>query len=664
MSTAYNQHMTRLFQSQVTSKQLKPSGNYHHGEHQWGVVAAINNDATPTVDLYLDGAQNVPTDANLTQGIAFLSSYVPTVGDVVLVRRGDGRNRTDRVVLGKLGGSASPYPVPLGNIDPPTGRFVQGPNALWGGTGQPASHLGITGDYYFRSDSPGTDNQEIYVKTNTGWMPSLGSGGVPIGVTQLIAGANVTLSPPTGQGVVTINATTQSTFPTTTGSGSPVARVTGLVGASYQDTDTGAIYLKTSSSSTQGWVLVSGPAVDAGVTGVHAKVLGSQPGVAIFGESAQVVGQKLVAVEVGPSALGGAGAGGLFLATGPSGPYTDTIATLGVPDSLILMQAVTAGSTVGSSTIVIESTATTGGVQISGAALELISNAGGVQIKSLGHGPASLFVYPGNPNTHVSASAKGDLCIDTTTPAMWQASASGTAGWVVVGGGGGVTQLLAGTGISLSPSGGTGIVTVSATGGTGSFPTFTGTGTPNAVVTPIAIGDSYQDTTTGAIYLANALTSADWVTVGGNGDTTISGFASFGDGTTVTGLGVVTLASVASSIAVSGYGIHTVPPLGTDSVTMTAAFGQVALGTPQGNFTASDLLITVVVPVTSAASGFLVKGVDSIATPATGQATPAMTITSEQYITITAWVPIGQYLLIDTSGTIVCGTPVTTAEVF
>ena len=654
MSTAYNQHMTRLFQSQVTSKQLKPSGNYHHGEHQWGVVAAINNDATPTVDLYLDGAQNVPTDANLTQGIAFLSSYVPTVGDVVLVRRGDGRNRTDRVVLGKLNGSASPYPLPLGNIDSTTGRFVQGPNALWGGTGQPASHLGITGDYYFRSDSPGTDNQEIYVKTNTGWMP--------FGVTQLIAGANVTLSPPTGQGVVTINATTQSTFPTTTGSGSPVARVTGLVGASYQDTDTGAIYLKTSSSSTQGWVLVSGPAVDSPVTGVYSNASGSQPGVAIFGETAAVVGRELVAVEVVPSALSGAGAGGLFLAAGQSGPYTETIAILGVPDSLIVMQALTEGSTVGASTIVIESTATTGGVQISGAALELISNAGGVQIKSLGHGPASLFVYPGNPNTHVSASAKGDLCIDTTTPAMWQASASGTAGWVVVGGG--VTQLLAGTGISLSPSGGTGIVTVSATGGTGSFPTFTGTGTPNAVVTPIAIGDSYQDTTTGAIYLANALTSADWVTVGGNGDTTISGFASFGDETTVTGLGLLTLASVVSSIAISAGGIRTVPPPGTDSVTTTAAFGQVALGTPQGNFTASDLLITVVVPVTSAASGFLVKGVDSIATPATGQATPAMTIASEQYITITAWVPFRQYLLIDTSGTIVCGTPVTTAEVF
>jgi len=41
---------------------------------------------------------------------------------------------------------------------------VAGPRTL-GGTGAPATGLGAVGDYYFRSDTPGTANQRIYVKT-------------------------------------------------------------------------------------------------------------------------------------------------------------------------------------------------------------------------------------------------------------------------------------------------------------------------------------------------------------------------------------------------------------------------------------------------------------------------------------------------------------------
>lgn len=36
---------------------------------------------------------------------------------------------------------------------------------LWGGTGAPATGLGAVGDFYFRSDTPGTANQRIYAKT-------------------------------------------------------------------------------------------------------------------------------------------------------------------------------------------------------------------------------------------------------------------------------------------------------------------------------------------------------------------------------------------------------------------------------------------------------------------------------------------------------------------
>ena len=55
----------------------------------------------------------------------------------------------------------------------PTGSLGQGTTTngtttgprLWGGVGAPATGLGAVGDYYFRSDTPATALQRIYVKT-------------------------------------------------------------------------------------------------------------------------------------------------------------------------------------------------------------------------------------------------------------------------------------------------------------------------------------------------------------------------------------------------------------------------------------------------------------------------------------------------------------------
>ena len=45
----------------------------------------------------------------------------------------------------------------------------------------------------------------------------------------------------------------------------------------------------------------------------------------------------------------------------------------------------------------------------------------------------SLLTYPNNPNTGgVTASHIGDLCVDTLTPGLWQASATGTGSWVAL----------------------------------------------------------------------------------------------------------------------------------------------------------------------------------------------------------------------------------------
>jgi len=37
--------------------------------------------------------------------------------------------------------------------------------ALWSGSGVPAAALGAVGDVYFRTDTPDTANQRIYIKS-------------------------------------------------------------------------------------------------------------------------------------------------------------------------------------------------------------------------------------------------------------------------------------------------------------------------------------------------------------------------------------------------------------------------------------------------------------------------------------------------------------------
>lgn len=52
-----------------------------------------------------------------------------------------------------------------------------------------------------------------------------------------------------------------------------------------------------------------------------------------------------------------------------------------------------------------------------------------LNIKGPGTAAFSLFVSAGSPNLVVTANAKGDLCIDTSTPGIWQATAAGNASW-------------------------------------------------------------------------------------------------------------------------------------------------------------------------------------------------------------------------------------------
>lgn len=120
-------HVARSLQRELVPKQ------YTQGPWQWGTVHAVN--ASPaTVDVYLDGS------SSLTPGLRYLSSYVPSVGDVVFVARGTGGLNTDRVVLGPCADATFPArgnPAAKGNFGavdlgtsatliPMSSAFVQG----------------------------------------------------------------------------------------------------------------------------------------------------------------------------------------------------------------------------------------------------------------------------------------------------------------------------------------------------------------------------------------------------------------------------------------------------------------------------------------------------------------------------------------------------------
>src|SRR5208282_4539407 len=106
--------------------------------------------------------------------------------------------------------------------------------------------------------------------------------------------------------------------------------------------------------------------------------------------------------------------------------------------------------------------------------------------------------------------------------------------WSAGGSGGGVTQLVAGENITLDPTDGTGVVTVTSTAsGSGDFPTFTGSGSPQGVVTATQ-GQSYQDTDTGALYyyIDTGPGNTFWTTLAGEPEdlNTISGLGFDGGG--------------------------------------------------------------------------------------------------------------------------------------
>lgn len=206
----------------------------------------------------------------------------------------------------------------------------------------------------------------------------------------------------------------------------------------------------------------------------------------------------------------------------------------------------------------------------------LVVNENGVEIVNQGITQAYIFVIGENPNGVVTAINVGDFCIDTGTPALWQATATGTDNWVEAGGGlpswfqtgagspitnddsataignlffdtsgsglyvawgtspaqwsaigaigsgyGGLSVVNSGVDFRLAdPSNTYGIGSnVDANGLTiftndGSFNLFTYTETPVGNLSPAAIGDLCVDTGTPALWQATGTGPTDWEQVG------------------------------------------------------------------------------------------------------------------------------------------------------
>lgn len=81
---------------------------------------------------------------------------------------------------------------------------------------------------------------------------TVGGGG---GVTSIIGGTNVTVSPPSGTGAVTINASGGSSTGGIVGTGAPNGAVVGNVGQNYTDSAAQTFWIKETGNATNtGWV--------------------------------------------------------------------------------------------------------------------------------------------------------------------------------------------------------------------------------------------------------------------------------------------------------------------------------------------------------------------------------------------------------------------------
>lgn len=82
------------------------------------------------------------------------------------LKGGDVRNAIGANGIKITGNISSPYAT-IG-LSTPAGAAQSG--SIYQGSGAPSNANGNNGDFYFRTDTPGTANQRIYVKSAGAWV--------------------------------------------------------------------------------------------------------------------------------------------------------------------------------------------------------------------------------------------------------------------------------------------------------------------------------------------------------------------------------------------------------------------------------------------------------------------------------------------------------------
>lgn len=261
-------------------------------------------------------------------------------------------------------------------------------------------------------------------------------------------------------------------FPNFTGSGSPNGIINGTVGQWYENlVAPGGLWVFVGTNGTnQGWMQVGG---------------GYTPGQVGGGYTGEFTGLGLELSIIADDTTGP----GLVI-------ITDTAAQDSGTNNRVEWEAQTDGSQ--TLTIQLGSTGQFTWKFQTGSGF----TQGGFTLPDQSGGFSTIFINAGDPNGTLASFDTGDLCIDTTTPALWLATSPGGTTWAGVGG-----------------SGGGGPVSITGAGETSSPGDLLQTG--GFTVDDTAVGDGFFVNTIGEVLIqgdnANLTDTGGGTSVGGSG---------------------------------------------------------------------------------------------------------------------------------------------------
>lgn len=256
-----------------------------------------------------------------------------------------------------------------------------------------------------------------------------------------------------------------------------------------------------------------------------------------------------------------------------------------------------------------------------GSAWNAISGGGGGGIAAWGQTSTAEYAGSGSPSGVITPDAKGDLYVDTSSPALWQATGTSNTDWEVLLGlpsgwseDGSFPANASSNGASLSLAGGT---------------FGTDDGTSQASVQP------------SEIQVASDSTPESYSSAIGSGNVSVppSGVAAYNASN-----------SGGATVAFDGGGMLVQAINGLSSQPAASSSSTLALGTAYQNTLGYDVFLTIYLSVTANVSGVIKLGVGPTATPT--QQTLISGVTATGIWTIPIMLPDQYYALLSNTGTI------------